>query len=92
MHRAAPAYDELRGLYFRKAKIVKVQCIPIASDDGLGGVEMLRDISGTTDIRIVSRDVLCAWKSSLRCVRSVFIELHISAPDLSHHFTLGHHM
>lgn len=34
MHRAAPAYDELCGLYFRKAKIVKIQCIPIASDDG----------------------------------------------------------
>jgi hypothetical protein len=40
MHRAAPAFDELCGLYFRKAKIVKIQCIPILSDDGLGGVEM----------------------------------------------------
>jgi hypothetical protein len=40
MHRAAPAYGELCGLYIRKAKIVKIQCIPIASDDGLGWVEM----------------------------------------------------
>jgi hypothetical protein len=40
MHRAAPAYGKLCELYFRKAEIVKIQCIPIASDDGLGGVEM----------------------------------------------------
>jgi hypothetical protein len=39
MHRAAPAYDELCGKYFRKAKmpVVEIQCIPIASDDGLSG-------------------------------------------------------
>jgi hypothetical protein len=40
MHRAPPAFDELCGLYSRKANIVRIQCIPIASDDGLGGVVM----------------------------------------------------
>jgi hypothetical protein len=79
-----------------RQRIVKIQCIPIASDDGLGGVETSRDISGAGDIRMVSPNVLCAWKSDRRSAGSyvVFssIELHISAPDLSHHYTLRHHM
>lgn len=38
---------------------------------GLEGCRCQGDVSGTTDIRIVSRDVLCAWKPSLRCVQMV---------------------
>ena len=52
--RSVPRYEELCGLYFRKAKIlVKIQCIPIASDDGLRGCIRQGDISDTTDMSIV---------------------------------------
>jgi hypothetical protein len=87
MHRAAPTYDVLCGLCFRKMKIVKIQYIPIALDDGLGGWRCQRDISGTTDIRIVSRDVLCACDASRRS--GAYVVFSSSASDLSHHFPLG---